>query len=207
MSTMGTMNKQDQLLAELQGDNHYGVLLMAQMDAVPETVQLVVATTVMDEAAGGLRDQGRYVIRALGVREHRLSVGMFANLRLLAEHPLLYEYNTNPVGVFFRGTPENPNALVLDIFQAYASTFGPWRQIPTYLNLNKPLVALVSDGGDVLGEMPKPLAEQMAKVLEHHHLETKLIEGKRAEPKLKALLLDDSYILALDFSVDELGKA
>lgn len=201
------MTTREQFLSELQGEDHYGVLLMAQMDAVPETMQIVVATTRMDEAAGGLRDQGRYVIRALGVREHRLSVGMFANLRLLDDHPLLYEYNTNPIGVFFRGTPAHPNDLVLDLFQAYASTFGPWRQIPTYLNLNKPLVDLVAGGGDMLGEMPKPLAERMAKVLEHHGLETKLIEGARTEPKLKALLLDDSYIVALDFSFDILGKA
>jgi len=201
------MPKRQKLLSELQADNEYGVLLMAQMDAVPETLQFVVSTTQMDEAAGGLRDRGSYVVRAIGVREHRFSVGIFANLRFMDDHPLLYEYNMPSVGLFFRGTPENPTELVLDIFQAYASTFGPWRQIPSYLNTTKPLVDLVSGGGDVLGEMPKPLAERMIKVLEHHKLETKIVEGKRTEPKMKALLLDESYILALDFSVDELGKA
>ncbi|MDX1991045.1 MAG: hypothetical protein SF029_01565 [bacterium] len=200
------MPKRDKLLAELQGEDRYGVLLMAQMDAVPETLQFVVVTTQMDEAAGGLRDQGRYIIRALGVREHRVSVGIFGNLRLLDDHPLLYEYNTPPTGLFFRGTPDDANELVLDIFQGYASTFGPWRQIPTYFNLNRPLLDLVSGGGDLLGEMPKPLAERLDKVLQQHRLETKVMEGKRTEPKLKVLLLDDSYVVALDFSIDELGK-
>lgn len=202
-------DKTQQLLDEINAENGYGVLLLSQLDSVPDTLQFIVATTIYDEQADGLRDKTRYIVRALGVQEHRVSMGMFKSISITREHPLIYEDNTNPVGLFFRGTPDNANELILDIFQAYASTFGPWRQIPRYLNMSKPLVNLVSGGGDLLGEMPKPLAERMEKVLQHHKLETKLMEGKHPDgtPKVKALLMDESYVVALDFSVDELGKA
>lgn len=206
---------QEKLQQELSGDKAYGVLLMVQMDGVPETLQLVVATTELDEKAGGLRDKSRYVIRAIGVREHKISVGMFGSLEFTNDHPLLDQYNTTPVGLFFRGTPEDTNALLVDIFQAYSSTFGPWRQIPLYLNVNKPLLSLLGSGGDLLGEMPKPLSENLVKVLEQHNLEHKIIEGEspldvdehHRSQMMKALIIDDSYIVALDFTVEILGKA
>ncbi len=202
------MTKLQQLMDEINDENGYGVFLMAQMDSVPDTLQFVIATTEYDAAVDGLRDKRRYVLRCLGVQEHRVSVGMFKTLRVEKDHPLTYEINSLPIGVFFRGEPDDPHELVLDIFQAYATTFGPWRSIPRYLNTSRPLVDLVQSGGDLLGEMPGQLAERIEKVLQHHNLETKLIEGEKQSgtPTVKALLLDDSYVVAMDFSVDELGK-
>jgi hypothetical protein len=203
------MPRRTQLIDEINRENGYGVFLMAQMDSVPETLQFVIATTEYDEAAGGLRDLSRYVVRCVGVHEHRVSIGMFGVLAFNQDHPLLYEINTTPAGLFFRGKPEKPAELVLDIFQSYASMFGPWRQIPQYLNTSKPLLDLVSGGGDLLGEMPYPLAERLERVLQHHKLETRLIMGERPaeQPSYQALLLDDSYVVAQNFTVEELGKA
>jgi hypothetical protein len=208
------MPKREQLLKDLEGDKSYGVFLMAQMDSVPETLQLVIATTEYDDQAGGLRDKSRYLIRAIGVQEHKISVGMFGSLRFFDDHPLLYQYNTTPAGVFFRGQSADPNALLVDMLQAYAGTFGPWRQIPQYLNTNKPLLSLLASTGDLLGEMPKPLAENLVKVLEKHNLETKVIEGQSPleadehgrTQLMKALVIDDSYLVALDFTVETLGR-
>lgn len=208
------MSKQEQLFSEMAAENAVGVLLMVQMDAVPETVQIVVATTVYDEQAGGLRDQSRYVIRAIGVQEHQVSVGIFHKLQILDDHPLIYQHNTTPVGLFFRGTPDDVNALMVDLLQAYASTFGPWRQIPQYLNTSRPLLTLLSSGGDLLGEMPGPLADNLVKALEQHGLETKIVAGQSPleadehgrTQLMKALILDDSYFVAMDFVVEQLGK-
>lgn len=207
------MPKREKLLNELKGEHDYGVLLMSQMDSVPETLQFVVATTQYDEQAEGLRDQSRYVIRAIGVREHRISLGLFRSLRFVDDHPLLYEYNTPPVGVFFKGQPDHPNELLLDIMQAHSSTFGVWRTFPQYLNIAQPLLDLLTSGGGLLGEMPKPLAERMNKVLTHHKLETKLMEASKIgmsedshSIRQSALLIDDSYMVATTFSVDALGR-
>jgi hypothetical protein len=184
------------------------------MGGVPNELQCIVQMAEMDEAAGGLRERRRYIIRALGVREHRLSLGLFASLRFLDEHPLLYAHNTPSTGVFFRGKATNVSELVLDISQAHASTFGPWRFIADDLNRAAPLVDLLSSGGGLLGEMPKPAAERMAKVFAHHGMESKLIEDPQFDTVdehgrsrlAKLLLIDDGYIVSLDFAVDELGK-
>lgn len=199
-----------QLMDEVNTEQGYGVFLMAQMDSTPDTLQFIIATTEFDESVNGLRDKRRYIVRCIGVQEHHLTLGIFKHMSLhqKEEHPLLYQYNSQPMGLFFRGNATNANELVLDVFQGYASTFGQWRHIPDYLNVSKPLVDIFSGGGDLVGEMPKPLAERLDKVLKHHQLETRIIEGERHKemPYMKALLLDESYIVAIDFSVDELGK-
>jgi hypothetical protein len=206
--------KRDQLLSEISGENFYGVLLAAQMGGSPNELQLIVQTAEYDASVEGLRERTRYVIRALGVREHKLSLGVFGLLQFSDDHPLLYHHNTPKAGVFFRGKVDNVAEVVLDISQAHASTFGPWRFLADDINRAAPLVDLLASGGGLLGEVPKPLAERYARVLEHHHVEHKLIEetsfeaaDEHGRPKLaKLLLIDDGYIVALDFSVDYLGK-
>lgn len=208
------MPKREQLLKELESEQAYGVFVMLQMDSVPETLQLVIATTEYDDKAGGLRDKSRYLIRAIGVQEHKVTVGIFGSLQFADDHPLLYQYNATPVGLFFRGQAADPNALLVDMLQAYATTFGLWRQIPQYLNNSKPLFNLLSSNGDLLGEMPKPLADELVKALEKHQLETKIIEGNSPLDSdehgrtqlMKTLIIDDSYFVALDFVVEMLGR-
>lgn len=207
------MPRTEQLLSELQGENRFGVLLMAQLDAVPETLQIIIATTQEDPSSHGLRDINQYLVRAIGVAEHRLSLGLFKSLAIRESHPLLFQYNTSAAGVFFRGVPIDPHALFADVLQTYAGTFGPWRQPPTYVNTAKPLLTLLSSGGDLLGQMPVPLADAMVKVLENHGLEARaLIEpsperDEHGRSRLrKVLLMDESYIVAFDFSVEYLGK-
>jgi hypothetical protein len=207
------MPRRAQFLRELEGDDRFGVLLLAQLDAVPETLQLIVTTTQLDPATGGLRDVGQYIIRAIGVAEHRLTLGLLTSVETRTDHPLLYQYNSPPVGLFFRGEPDDGNALLADVLQAYASTFGPWRQPPTYLNVARPLHNLLTSGGDLIGQMPRPLAENLSKTLEAHGLETRSMEeplqaeDEHGRSRLRTvMLLDESYIVAFDFTVEMLGK-
>jgi hypothetical protein len=65
-----------------------------------------------------------------------------------------------------------------------------------------------------VGEMPKPLAENLTPVFERHGLETKVVEGNAPldsdehgrSHRMKALIMDDSYIVAMDFTVEYLGR-
>jgi hypothetical protein len=206
--------KRDQLLDEISRENFYGVLLAAQMGGAPNELQLIVQTAEYDASVEGLRERSRYVIRALGVREHKLSLGVFGVLKFADDHPLLYQHNAPKAGLFFRGKVENVLEVVLDISQAHASVFGPWRFLGDDINRAVPLVDLLASGGGLIGEMPKPLAERFARVLEHHNVEHKLIEetsfeatDEHGRSKLATLLLiDEGYVVALDFSVDYLGK-
>lgn len=211
------MPKREKLLAELRGPTDYGILLMAQMGGTPNELQLLIETAVYDEQAQGLRPRANYAVRALGVREHRLALGVFGHLDLAAAHPLLEHHNTPKVAVHFTGRPAQIEALVLDISQAYVSAYGPWRNLVEQaddLNRAAPLFDLLQAGAGLLGVMPEPLAERMARVLRHHGLAPSLApqadfeaEDEHGRSRLaQALLIDHSYVVALDFSVEEAGK-
>jgi hypothetical protein len=212
------MPKRDQLISELQTEGDYGVLLVAQMGGVPNELQLIVETARYDASVEGLRPQHDYTIRVLGVREHRVNLGVFGSLAFIDDHPLLYHHNTPRVAVYFNGKPADVNELVLDISQAYVSTFEGWRHLVDMtddINRTIPMVDLLSSGYGLLGTMPKPLAERMAKVLAHHHITYSLTEDTSFEAtddhgrsKLaRLLLIDQSYFIAVDFSVERMGKA
>ena len=80
------------------------------------------------------------------------------------------------------------------------------------INRAAPLVDLLASGGGLIGEMPKPAAEQMVKVLAHHGVEHKLVEDQSFETVdehgrsrlAKLLLVDEGYVIALDFSVEKM---
>jgi hypothetical protein len=211
------MPKRDLLFKDLEGEHDFGVLLLAQMGGVPNELQLIIETTEYDEAVQGFRPRRSYVVRALGVREHRLSLGLFGRIALLDDHPVLYHHNTPRVAVHFDGKPANINEMIIDLSQTYVSTFGRWRSVAEMsddLNTAMPMVQLLETGFGLLGTMPKPLAERVVKVLEHHKVKYSLSEevgfqthDENGRSRLsKALLLDTSYIVALDYSVEELGK-
>jgi hypothetical protein len=211
------MSMRDQLINDLQGERDYGVLLVAQMGGAPNELQLIIETARYDESVEGLRPQHGYVIRALGVREHRVNLGVFGRLTFTDDHPLLYHHNTPRVAVFFDGKAQDLHELVLDISQAYVSTFGQWRHLVDMaddINRAMPLVDLLSSGYGLLGTMPKPFAERIAKVLVHHNVSHTLTEDQTFATEdehgrsrmVKLLLIDHSYFIALDFSVELMGK-
>lgn len=213
------MPKRQLLFEDMRRPNSQAALLVAQVGAMPTELQIVLQSAEYDEAAEGLRPLHSFLVRASGVLEHQInSLGMtVGNVELLTEHPLLYQYTEAPTALFFRGQVADVNALALDIAQAHASTFGPWRHFPAYLNPEQPLVSLLESGGGLLGQMPASLAQRIVQVLTHHGLEHKLVSGTPEvaihknpmlqDAKLPLLLLGDSYIIAYSFSFDELGKA
>lgn len=210
------MPARDQFFADIAPDNRQAALLVAQVGAAPNELQLITQVAEYDEAAQGLRPIRSYIIRVLGVLEHRIvNFGMTVEtVMLVDEHPLLFEYVESPTAVFFKGEVGNVDALTLDIAQAHATTFGPWRHFPEYLNMQQPLHTLLSSGGGLLGQMPAPLAGQMVKVLEKHGLETKTAAG---DPYIKlhdnpalvtnkpqVLTFGASYFISYAFAFDEM---
>lgn len=208
------MPDRQKLFDDLKGENDVGVLLMAQMGGVPNELQVFVQTAQYDPAVQGLRDKTGYMIRVLSVHEHRLSLGVFGNLFIAEEHPILLHHNEPKLAVHFEGRPDDIHELVLDIHQAHASTFGPWRELAGDLNRDQPLVDLLRGGGGLLGTMPRTAAERMARVLEHHGMAAQL-EGDTEHTEAdehgrsrlwKLLGVGDSYFVALDFTVDVMGQ-
>jgi hypothetical protein len=212
------MPKRAQFFSELGGEGQYGVLLVAQVGGAPNELQLLVETAEYDPSAEGLRPKNGYIIRALGARESRVSVGVFGQAALADDHPLLYHYNHPKVTVSFSGTPSSPADLALDLNQAWVSTFLEWRHLvdmPDDFNRTMPLMDLLASGGGVLGTMPRPLATRVARLLERHGLSVTTDAPPGPEQhdehgrsrRLQALMLDHSYVVALDFSFDSMRRS
>jgi len=212
------MPKKQELVNFLTSDNNVGVLLVTQMGGAPEELQLIIQTATYDESIKGLRERQAYIVRALGVKEHRVSLGVFNNLFIAAEHPILHHHNAARHKVNFEGQPDDANALVLDIQATYGAVFGPWRDLAEDLNREKPLFDLLQSGAGTLGIMPEPAANRVLKVFEHHNMTATLEqdEAERATPDdddkasvfetdLKLLALDDSYFVAYSFVVDHMN--
>lgn len=214
------MPVRDQFFADMAADNRQAALLVAQVGATPNELQLITQIAEYDDQAQGLRPVRSYIIRVLGVLEHRIvNLGTTVDsVELISEHPLLHEYLSAPTAVFFKGQPENIDALALDIAQAHATTFGPWRHFPEYINTQQPLHTLLSSGGGLLGQMPAPLADQLVPVLQQHGLETKTTAGdpyiKRhdnpalASQRPQVLTFGPSYFVSYSFAFDVMrGRA
>lgn len=206
----------EQFFQDLAGKNRQAALLVAQVGASPNELQLIVQIAEYDESVEGLRPIRSYVIRVLGVLEHRIvNFGVTVNdIEIVDEHPLLYEYIKKPTAVFFRGQAETPDTIVMDIAQAHATTFYPWRHFPQYLNMEQSLVSLFESSGGLIGQMPAPLAKRIIKILEHHNLEHKIAEGEPyiklhdnpalLQSTLKVLLFGESYFVSYGFSIQEM---
>lgn len=208
------MPERERLLDELRGEHQVGVLLLAQMGGIPNELQLFIQTAEFDEAAQGLRERNTYILRVLSVREHRLSLGIFSHLFIAEEHPILLHHNQPKLDVYFEGTPADVNELVLDVHQAYASTFGPWRELAADINREQPLVSLLSSGAGRLGTFPQTAAERLGRVFGHHQMTARLevveeresVEEHGRSTLWKLLGVGDSYFVALDFAVDKMGQ-
>ncbi len=196
-----------EILAALAREDHYGVLLAAQLGGTPQEVQLILQTTVMNADQQTISPTGQYIIRAIGVQEHRLAVGLFANLVHSTDNPLLYPHNAAWQQVHFHGTPRDVDDLMLRINQLYGQTYGlydPFRRMVDELNPTAPLATILQAGDGILGVMPEPFAEKVVGLLGQYELNAHLEPAQPAPEHIRyeSLVLDDSYLVASMFSAD-----
>lgn len=207
------MSHREQFFEDLAGENRQAALLVSQVGGMPQELQIITQVAEYDEVAQGLRPIRTYIIRVLGVLEHRIvNLGTTVeDVKLETDHPLLYQYTQKPTALFFRGEIENTDSITVDMLQAYATTFGPWRQFPEYMNTDQSLQSLLKSGGGLLGQMPEALATNLQKVFEHHNLETKITQGTpyaeehknpMQDQPLSVLVFGASYFVSYAFSFD-----
>jgi hypothetical protein len=181
-----------------------GVLLMVQMGATPQEVQFILQTADYDEETYTVTTGDTFIVRCIGVEDHRISVGLFNRLILAEEHPVLWNYNEQFRQVYFKGTPENVDGLMLELNQLYGQHYGEVRHLAQDINRMAPLETILKRGTGLLGEMARPMAEKVKALLERYGLEVNLLDSEQEEPPFDYVLLvmDDSYVIAQMFSAD-----
>jgi hypothetical protein len=213
------------ILSELAPDEHLGVILLAQVGATPQEIQVILQTTQYDSEKDGLKVIGQYVIRCIGTVEQRLSLGLFNHIAFSTHNPLLHRYNEKTVQVYFRGQPAQIDSLMLDLHQAYEETYSTYRHLVDEVNRRRPLGSLLSEGYGMLGEMALPFAQKVKSLLARHQMTTHFLEVEddhdhhhehdhdhgpfprvhSHDLQYQLLVLDDSYIIAQMFSADPMG--
>ena len=202
------MNDSDALLAEvigqLQEDEHLGILLAAQMGGTPEEIQLILQVAAYDEEKDALSPQAMYLLRCLGVREQRLSLGLFNTMAGIEDHPLLWNHNDVYYQIYFKGVPDAVDTLMLELNQLYGKSYGPFRSLADDINRALPLGRLLASGHGLLGEMPASMAERVQNLFERYDVETNLIpsEGDPPPMQFQLLVMDDSFLIAQQFSIE-----
>ncbi len=211
------MPKRDAFFADMRTPDAHAVLLFAQVGAMPSELQLIVEVSQLDSAKQALRPLRAYLVRVLGVLEHRIvNLGITTqHVELVEKHPLTQVYNERPAALFFRGQPRDPYALTLDVAQAHHAVMGAWRAFPEYLDVSQPLATRFASGGGLLGQMPTPLAEALKPVLESYGLETLVQYGEDPalrhdsplrDQRVQALFIGESFFLSYAFSFEEMAQ-
>jgi len=204
-----------QILDHVQGsEDHLGILLAAQLGGTPREIQLIMQTATMDENHEQLSPQGQYIIRCVGVAEHELSLGLFANMVHSTDNALLYPHNDQPVQVHFEGKPNNADTMMIELNQLYGQTYGmygPFKRMAQEINPTAPLSTLLNSGNGLLGVMPFPFAQMVKTLFERNNMTVNMVmvesdEEHHAPIKHQALVLDNTFIVAQVFSADPMGQ-
>lgn len=196
----------EKLIETLHDDHKLGLILLAQMGGTPEEVQMMVQIADYDEEKDAIKpDPKVYLLRCLGVQEHRLSLGFFNRMVLVEDHPLLWHHNFPFQQIYFRGEPTNIDELMLALSQLYGQLYGKFRNLADDLNLAVPLGTLLAGGYGLLGEMPLPLANTVKSLLEQYGLTVNFVESETDEPPgFKLLVMDDTYFIGQIFNAEPL---
>jgi hypothetical protein len=191
----------------LETDHKIGILLAAQMGATPQELQLIVQTAHYDNDAQTVTTEESFVIRCIGVQEHRVSLGMFNRLLVVEDHPLLWHHNSTYQEVYFRGQTDDVDGLMLELNQLYGQHYGIYRSLADDLNRRAPLGTILANGHGMLGEMPQPMAEKVKGLFERYGLSVSFLASQQHEPSpydSKLVVIDDSYFIAHMFSADRM---
>jgi hypothetical protein len=201
-------NTLNEILTALQPDHNLGVLLAAQVGGTPQELQLILQTTAPDEVADNYRPTGQYIIRALGVEEHRLALGLFSNIAVTDQNTMLHRYNVPIMEVHFKGVPDNTDGLMLELQQTYEQTYGMYRHLGEEVNRTSSLEALLKSGEGLLGTMAAPFVDKLHPLFKRYGvtLTAKDMQIERTPITYQLLAMDDSYIIAQVFSADPMGK-
>ncbi|MHB8628138.1 MAG: hypothetical protein ACYDBJ_09845 [Aggregatilineales bacterium] len=194
------------IVRELETENAVGLLLAAQLGNTPSELILMLRTTILDAALGGLRPVGQYVIRLAGLVEHKIALGLFNHMAFVDSHPLLHHHNAPVMRIYVTSPATDPDGVLKQIDTTHSEMFGHWRDLRDDLNHRAEPRDLLAQGMGTLGEMPAPLAESIAQVLKANGVTCTLVEG---EPKIGHCLLlafDNSYLIARNFAVEKVSE-
>ena len=136
----------------------------------------------------------------------------FYGLELATDHVLLAPYHDVRVQLGMRGSADDPNAAVADLWTAHNALAGNWFPFDTFLNRSMPLTELLRSTAAVVADGPARFIDAYVPILRAHGIEAYYITERPAKrwvdmawqpenTNVELLLLEPhDYIVGADFS-------
>jgi len=134
-----------------------------------------------------------------GVQESNATPSASGGLRLLEEHPLLWQHNSEHVSMFFSSAPSRPLEMIGHLYEAHTRLFGRWREFTDYLRAD---LELLRGGQGLLARGPKRAIQEYAKVI-GNELRHSIVQGHTPRGGYRVVVFDECYVVCRDVSVIE----
>jgi hypothetical protein len=192
----------EQIAAELKAENGLGLLLAAQLGTTPSDLTVALRTATLNQQTGEVSPVTFYTVTMGGVAEHKLTLGAFAHVAMLDDHPILYHHNQRPIRVFIASPATDPEGIFDQIAASYVQVFGQYRNLTDDLNQRTEPDEVLQTGMGLLGTFPEPFAIAIAGLLQDNSIQSTLVAGDPKIGGFKLIAFDNSYFVARQIALE-----
>jgi hypothetical protein len=205
----------DALIALTETDefeNFGGCICVQSFNASVGDVDLVLAVKTGDASVEQV-----WQVHCTGVQQFHIQDRWVDTIDEATEHPLLWPFTDPLVTIYFRGPASTPLAIVGALYERHRELTGDWIPFHHYLNRYPGgLSALLQTSAGEFASGPAKIIDAYAEVLAQHGVRSSRLQRGPAKiwneqpsvapPSLQVLLLNQSFVIAEDFSAtpDEL---
>lgn len=158
-----------------------------------------------------------YKLSITGYEKSNIKSSRFSSIALSSTHALLWEYNDLQTSLYFNGMPDTPYKLFWELNKVHESVLGSYLPFNAYLNREFTGQNLLNAKYGLFASGPKKLLSLYAVCLEQEGVNYSMInenkpwlysakEGRfvREFQYPKVLFLDGSFIIAMNFDIEEI---
>lgn len=150
-------------------------------------------------------------LQVVGDRKNKISFDFGSAIRIVEDHPLLWEFKDTQCELYFNGRCSNPALLFVDLYKIHLDLFGSYKHFETNTHAYNFYALLQAENG-MLAQGPKKLLVKYAECIKNHGMDFSIIgerppsywNGKeyiRVAEDIKILFVTDTdgFIIAQDF--------
>ncbi len=140
-----------------------------------------------------------------GVKDATVTPGWIGALRAVDDHPLLWDFTDDLGYLTFSSAPNTPEAVIVRLYEVHLKVCSHWRPFSKYVNHlpRNGLIPLLTGGMGMLAQGPLQVVRAYQEAVDGL-LETSLVKHDLTQkPVLKAILLEESFVVAEAFDASE----
>lgn len=164
--------------------------LNAEVISITKSYRGEVITLECDDKDNGDKKK-RFSILCTNVQESTLTVGGVQEVKVVSEHPVLLEHNSERSQLMFSSAPENPFEVMGRLLEAHKSFYGHWRTLSDHLHANS---VILSGGYGLIARGPRVVLQVYADAI-NKLLSVNIIDGHTPKREFMALIFDKQFVV------------